>query len=88
MGGRGWGRGGDCKGGITSGQGGSIKCYKCNEPNHIARDCPFPWWSHCSYFWVNTHSTEEHPKLIVKWEDKVKNRPRNWISSNPEMVRA
>jgi hypothetical protein len=51
---------------------GPSKFYKCDEQGHMARDRPHlrrPWFSHCI---TNGHATEECPKLIAKWEDRVR----------------
>jgi hypothetical protein len=42
-----------------------------------------PWCSHCR---TNGHATEDFPKLIEKWEDRVRQRGTNLISSKIERV--
>jgi hypothetical protein len=83
--GRGGGAGGDFRGGRTGGRGPS-RCYNCDEQGHLARDCPHPrrpWCSHCR---TNGHATEDCPELIAKWEDRVRQRGTNLISSEIKRI--
>jgi hypothetical protein len=53
---------------------GPIHCYNCDEQGNIARDFPLPrrpWCAHCRN---NTHTTEDFPDLISKWEDHARKR--------------
>jgi len=83
--GRGCGARGDIKGGIIGGRGPS-KCYNCDEKVHLDRDSPHPrrpWCSHCR---TNEHTTEDCLELIAKWEDIVRQRGTNLISSNIKRI--
>jgi hypothetical protein len=83
--GRGGGAGGDFRGGRTGGRG-PRRCYNCDEQGHLARDCPHPrqpWCSHCR---TNGHATEDCPELIAKWEDRVRQRGTNLISSEIKRI--
>jgi hypothetical protein len=77
--GRGGGARGDFIGGRTKGRGPSI-CYNYDEKGHMDRDRPHlrsPWCSHCRN---NVNATKDFPKLIAKWEDRVRQRGTNLIS--------
>jgi hypothetical protein len=47
----------------------------------MARDCPHLRWPWCSHSITNGHATEDCPKIIAKWEDQVRQRGTNLISS-------
>jgi hypothetical protein len=52
----------------------------------MARDYPHsrrPWCSHCR---TNGNTTEGCPELIAKWEDRVRQRGTNLISSEIRRV--
>ena len=79
------GGGGGFRGVWARGRGGPPRCFNCNEVGHIAWDCPLPrrpWCSHCR---VNTHSTEDCPELIAKWEDRNRQHADNLINSKPRL---
>jgi hypothetical protein len=77
--GQGGGARGGFKGGINGGIG--IICYNYNEKFHLSRDFPHPRQPWCSYYKNNGHATKDCPDLITKWEDRVRQRESNIISS-------
>jgi hypothetical protein len=83
--GRGGGPGGDFIGGRTRGRGPS-RCYNCDEQGHLARDCPHPRRPWCSQCRTNGHKTKDCQELITKWEDRVKKRGTNLISSEIKRI--
>jgi hypothetical protein len=74
--GKGGGAGGGFRGGRNGGRG-SNRCYNCNEQGHFSRDFPHPIWPWFSYYRGNGHATEYYLELIVKWEDRVRQRGEN-----------
>jgi hypothetical protein len=60
--GRGRGRGNFGRGGR-----GPIICYNCNQPGHLAHDCPNPCTT-CTYCRALDHATKYCPQLVVKWK--------------------
>jgi hypothetical protein len=47
----------------------------------MARECPHLRWPWCTHYKTNGHVIEDFSKLIVKWEDRVRQRGTNLISS-------
>jgi hypothetical protein len=78
--GRGGGVGGDFRGGRIKGREPS-RCYNYDEKDHMARYFPHPRRTWCSHCRTNGHAIEDYPRLIVKWEDHVRQRETNIISS-------
>jgi hypothetical protein len=64
---------------VINGGRGPNRCYKCNEKGHLSRDRPHPRRPWCSHFINNGHATEDFPKLITKWEDRVHQHEANLI---------
>lgn len=83
-------RGGEYKGGGGYRGGGRFRkcsgpsrCYNCDEVGHLGTDFPppkRPWWSN---FQVNNHMIKGWPRLIVKCEDKTRQRIINLVNSQP-----
>jgi len=65
------------------GRGGPARCYNCDKIGHVTWDCPIPRRPWCTYCRVNTHATEDCPKLITKWEDRNRQWETNRIKSEP-----
>jgi hypothetical protein len=83
--GQGGGVGGDFRGGRTGGRG-PRRCYNYDEQGHMARYCPHPRRPWCCHYRTNGHTTEDYPELIAKWEDRVRQRGTNLISSEIKRV--
>ena len=43
----------------------AVRCYHCDEVEHISRDCPNPRRPQCVR--TTSHATEDCPDLLDKW---------------------
>lgn len=79
------GKAGGMRGGRV-GRRGPVRCYNCDQEGHVAREFPLPRRPWCSQCRVNTHTTEDCPELIKRWEERARQRGKNLVNFEPRII--